>query len=920
VDIVGRDAELRFNQNDWVELTDDDREFARLPGVMAQVHHVEDATNTIELTAALSDPIDTARNARIRRWDQDQDVNADGVIEVKTPLPFDYELEDGVWVTFETGEGAPHVGDYWTFAARTIDASVELLDNAPPRGIHHHYCRLAIVRGDDIEDCRVIFPPEPVEDGCECTVCVTPESHAGGTLTLQMAVDKVSEHGGKVCLAPGLYVLRETLRIRRTRGVQVVGKGTSSVILYGGGGAAIDVNSCFDVSIERLALATASSGLPGLVGPDDSITAGLRTKYASKRPEVGILLRNTIGTTIERCLIAQASPLFAQGIEATAKNAALERRISSTAVALAGLVAETRIRDNIMLSEVGVGLYAVGRTPTDTLRGVDDLTNLRAHEGERFGRFSTPTDETAADLHRIEDNHEAAPETLDIHGTGTLPRYMATFRLLIEDNLIGCTVAGVDLMRLGGGLRTTALVIYAGETRVAGNSIYGASQVAIALAALVPGWFVRRDVSSLESSGMEAAASATLFESAAMAVLGMLGSRVEARDNLCVVRGHGVVMGCDGARVSGNELSGLVAGADGIVLEPNPHDDTLNSVDVRGNAIRRFLGTGILIRARLEGGAISDNTIEGTGVGGIVMMEDSMATGLSVEGNDLRHIAVGPSEGEHVAGIRLWLASHATVAGNDIDGVGENAPNAERRAGIQILICDSVRVTGNGVRNVGPSEQLKGLSSGIEVSGPFERIDVVDNDVRAPAPPSDPRVGWVGLRVESIYIDPEKLREEIHDSIVMRRIEKAVSAGRKTIVGGISVIGGANAEDNVYVLGEREPVVVRPGLGLLAVHGNLFQSATGDAVVVVFSNGNLSLNDNRCLQLANAHEMMAVLCVIRGSGIVNANHVETHGDDALSVYLYADGSSTVLGNVTIGGIELNSQPLPGPWAPLNAIG
>ena len=35
-------------------------------------------------------------------------------------------------------------GDYWVFAARTADASVELLDRAPPRGIHHHYARLGI--------------------------------------------------------------------------------------------------------------------------------------------------------------------------------------------------------------------------------------------------------------------------------------------------------------------------------------------------------------------------------------------------------------------------------------------------------------------------------------------------------------------------------------------------------------------------------------------------------------------------------------------------------------------------------------------------------------------------------------------------------------------------------------------------------
>ena len=918
VDIVGRDAELRFNDLDWVELTDDNREFAGLPGVMAQVHHVEDATSTIELIGALSDPIDTGRNARIRRWDQRQNVNTHGVIEVKMPLPFKYELEEGVWVTFEVGAGPPHVGDFWTFAARTVDASVEELDNAPPRGIRHHYCRLAIIhRDDEIEDCRVLFPPEPVDEGCECTVCVTPEEHNDGSLTIQMAIDKVSERGGKVCLAPGLFLLRETLRIRRTRGVQLVGKGTSSVILYGGRGPAIDVNSCLDVSIERLALATASTGLTKLVGPDDSITSAARTRYAGSSPEVGILLRNTLSTTVERCFIAQASPLFALGASMAENKAAMKRRAGSTAIALAGLVADTRIRDNIILADVGVGLFAVGRTSTDTIHRKSYET-VAASRSERFGAFATPT-EDAADERRATANFEAAPEMLDENGVGTLPRYLVTFRLRVEDNLIGCSIAGVDLVRLGGGLRTTALVIHAGDTRVTGNSIYGASQVGVALAALVPGFLARSTRGPLEGAGTSSAGVAAVIGPIGGAVLGLLGSRVDVRGNLCVVLGHGVVMGCDGASVADNELTGLVAGANGIMLEPGGYDSSLRALQVRGNVIRRFRGCGIAIRAWLEGGAISDNTIEGTGEGGIVMQEDSSAHALSVEGNDLRQIAVGPSEGENVAGIRLFMASQATVAGNDIEGVGQVARLAERRAGIQLLVCDSVRVTGNGVRDIGPVEAFQGLGSGIEVIGPFDRVDVVDNDVRAPAPPNEIQMGWIALRVEGITKDLDEVRERIRGDEIMRHVQEALDRAREIITGGISIIGGGGSGGEVYVWGEREPDVVVPGKGLLAVHGNLFETAIGDCAVLALTEGNLSLNDNTCLQLTDSG-VPAVIGLIAGSAIINANHVEALNDDGLSVYLITGGSSTVLGNVTVGGIDLNSQPLPFPWADLNAIG
>ena len=86
-------------------------------------------------------------------------------------------LENGVTVSFaSTGAKGFRAGDYWVFAARTADASVELLDRAPPRGIHHHYARLGIwdVGGRH----RHRLPPplaaaRPAAHDCSCTACVT---------------------------------------------------------------------------------------------------------------------------------------------------------------------------------------------------------------------------------------------------------------------------------------------------------------------------------------------------------------------------------------------------------------------------------------------------------------------------------------------------------------------------------------------------------------------------------------------------------------------------------------------------------------------------------------------------------------------------------------------------------------------------
>jgi hypothetical protein len=84
-------------------------------------------------------------------------------------------LENGVAVAFhlDPAGGRFRTGDHWLIAARTADASIEILDHAPPRGIHAHYAKLAIVTFPDTEtDCRVLWPPEAGDKGCDCTVCV----------------------------------------------------------------------------------------------------------------------------------------------------------------------------------------------------------------------------------------------------------------------------------------------------------------------------------------------------------------------------------------------------------------------------------------------------------------------------------------------------------------------------------------------------------------------------------------------------------------------------------------------------------------------------------------------------------------------------------------------------------------------------
>ena len=115
---------------------------------------------------------DAATHLRVIRWDQsgsvrkadgseliDLDLTTDGLILLTAANP-SFVLEHGIQVTLSIpAGGTAHTGDYWCFAARTADADIERLDAAPPAGIHHHFCKLAIVEADgSITDCRPLFP------------------------------------------------------------------------------------------------------------------------------------------------------------------------------------------------------------------------------------------------------------------------------------------------------------------------------------------------------------------------------------------------------------------------------------------------------------------------------------------------------------------------------------------------------------------------------------------------------------------------------------------------------------------------------------------------------------------------------------------------------------------------------------------
>lgn len=230
---MGRDQVLGFAPGNWIEVIDDDLELAGLPGELHLIDTIDFAAKTITLDADVSAanfPVDgsnqttPSRHTRIRRWDQSGKVFAsDGTTlitdlgaagstgEILIPAAGTAViLENGITASFglSTATGSFNTGDFWTFAARTADGSIEQLNNAPPRGIHHHYTGLSVVNfaTGTATDCR--NPVEPCKGGgCGCcTVTVGDGVESFGQYTsINDAIKALPDAGGEVCILPGRY-------------------------------------------------------------------------------------------------------------------------------------------------------------------------------------------------------------------------------------------------------------------------------------------------------------------------------------------------------------------------------------------------------------------------------------------------------------------------------------------------------------------------------------------------------------------------------------------------------------------------------------------------------------------------------------------------------------------------------------------
>jgi Family of unknown function (DUF6519) len=316
---LGRDQVLGFSPGDWIEILDDWTELWGIAGILCQIDSISVSAKTITLastvpttptTAGATPPsfpvntngqTDATRNTRIIRWDQSGTVyklngtQLEPWCDLSTtggaiPVPASdttLVLEDGITVVFNTSSagGSFNIGDFWSFAARTADGMPEILVDAPPRGIHHHYTKLSVVTFGSpasYPDCRTPWTCSDQGD-CGCCICTVGDGveSFGKFTSINQAINSLPKSGGEVCILPGRYY--EHVVINGLKDVVIRGCGPQTRL------ASPSMQSGTTPAAARSTLTT-NIGLAAIITVVNSNHVELRAFAVEAASEAGVLL------------------------------------------------------------------------------------------------------------------------------------------------------------------------------------------------------------------------------------------------------------------------------------------------------------------------------------------------------------------------------------------------------------------------------------------------------------------------------------------------------------------------------------------------------------------------------------------------------------------------------------------------------
>ncbi len=896
VQSTGRDSVLRFSPNDWVEITDDWLELNGLHGELHQVALVTDAANTIQLSTAVSaasfpvdanNQTDPTRHTRVVRWDQggkvyqsdgttvwtDLDVTGSGEIPVPPPGT-SLILENGVTVSFDLNPstGAFNVGDYWNFAARTVDGTVENLVEAPPRGIHHHYARLAMLTlPDNASDCRIEWPPAG-EGGCDCASCVTATSHNSGSWTIQNGIDAVqAQGGGKVCLGPGIYNVAQTITVGGPNGgdqsIAICGHGLPLLLPAQGfsGPTIMEIQNSINIAVEDIAFA-AGAGNPTGAGFQQSL--------------VGLTIAQSIFVRVERCSfglltdVAQLSP----------------------AIALSGAVVNSSVRGSFF-NNVTTG---IGLARADGYL----ITHLAIEDNQMYcnqaGVLLTGDQIMFTSELRFAGNFVQGPSGFVLSALG--------LDVTVEDNTFSVTaaVAGDTVPHDAG------VVCSVGQVRIANNEILGNTSVLSVTPGtggnLPPGTYLWV-VTGLDATGREflvtgpmaaaiaAQGNATLVWAAVVNAASYNVYRTAANSGVFfldanVPKGPGATITYLDNQPNLQQVPIPAMQNDGIVLGQVGKGTAavMAGCQIVGNSISGLVGSGIQIlqNTTMLATIITQNQLLNLGANGI--MCNALTTDMDITANMILNIGLVSPTG--AAGILMLRAIGVNVSDNRIEGVGAGSvvPTLSYLA-MQILSIADTRIGGNRISDIGPA--ASSVSSGVlvVVLGTATHLNVANNEIRRAAtlPDNPNQPGWLAL----------------------------IGLGRTVSVRGNLLESFAqNAQTNSALTSLN---TVASTAYVMALESCLFsdnQCFQDDLVV--------GTQASNVVMVEVAVQTQGLPIIASGNYLKGPKSLTAAGLPIPSLTLTASQPAqntgplvTVLGNIVSSGIDVNNQVLGAPWAPLN---
>ena len=737
---VAKDDVLRFAAGDWVEIIDDRLELEGQPGIMRMIDTADPATDRITLRTPLpagvfaTDPDGTPNpdlNLRIRQWNQTGEVEASGgstladltdetgpgVIRLPPPSEF-VALEAGVAVSFTFAPGGDRFrnGDWWVFVARTNNASIEELDEAPPCGIHHHYCKLAFVDPDanaggfvaPVTDCRDPFPEDGGE-GC-CTVVVRPGE------SVQAAIDSLPPEGGCVCLKAGLHQVSTTVLIARSD-VTLHGESQGAVLRLAGDDPVLAIRgSSFAQPVERVRVhdvrfeaGDVSGGIVMVEAARDLRIEDCDLSSFGQEQEaafVGLVITASRWVTIAACRVAGVR----MGLWSNLRSADVSivdcrfdlggGRLQGTGIV--GIFVENASGSVLIADcEIGGGFYGIvlDDDPIGAPGSLAHGSTIRANRivcTQPEGAEPDPSTpligiDVAAEDCLIEGNEVRYP------GPGNVGIRISGSGARVVDNR--CTasaqeVRAVPALGLQIGIDPERVARLVSNVEARGNAISG----------------VQNGILVTQASDVVVATNDIQPGTVEAAVLGMVvadARTIEILDNR--VSNAVVAIGAlsaNGVRIEGNSIRG---GFQGITMS------TGESPSIVRNRIQETRIWGIALTQIVARVEIAANRVVGCGFGGAMGIGIGAAGvlgELNVESNEVMNTGNGPDGQRAATAIGLFgdLILEAKVAGNLVTYSGGETrdPNGEDRALLMRGYLEQTLVFGAGSITVGFPIQILG--------------------------------------------------------------------------------------------------------------------------------------------------------------------------------------------------------------------